>query len=129
MVLRFIGRSHQRQRKKKKERLIYKTPPVKCDCGVKSNYGLVPSELAIGYYCGHMVDYDEVGYCCGKHEIIFFFCKELGSNFLFEQSTRKCKWESYDGQAKLLDDLKGRQVLHGRGDMDLSTLTFSLNYT
>ena len=23
----------------------------------------------------------------------------------------KCKWESYDGQAKFLDDLKGRQVI------------------
>ena len=33
-----------------------------CECGVKSNYGLVPSELGIGHYCGHMVDYDEVGY-------------------------------------------------------------------
>ena len=62
-------------KQKKKERLIYKAPPVKCECGVKSNYGLVSSELGIGYYCGHMVDYDEVGYFCGKHEIVFcFFC-------------------------------------------------------
>ena len=30
---------------------------------------------------------------------------------MFEQSTRKCKWEAYDGQAKFLDDLKGRQVI------------------
>jgi hypothetical protein len=30
---------------------------------------------------------------------------------LFEQSTRKCKGEAYDGQAKFLDDLKGRQVI------------------
>ena len=43
------------------------------ECGVKSNYGLVPSELRIGHYCGHMVDYDEVGYFCGKHEIVFYF--------------------------------------------------------
>ena len=62
-------------KEKKKERLIYKAPPVKCECGVKSNYGLVPSELGVGHYCGHMVDYDEVGYFCGKHEIVFcFFC-------------------------------------------------------
>ena len=62
-------------KKKKKERLIYKAPPVKYECGVKSNYGLVPSDLEIGHYCGHMVDYDEVGYFCGKHEIVFcFFC-------------------------------------------------------
>ncbi|XP_066352108.1 uncharacterized protein [Miscanthus floridulus] len=56
-----------------------------CECGVNASYGLVPSELEVGHYCGHMVDYDE--------------------------STRKCKWESYDGQAKFLDDLKERQVL------------------
>ena len=30
---------------------------------------------------------------------------------MFEQSTRKCKWESYDGQDKFLDDLKGMQVI------------------
>ena len=83
-------------KEKKKERVISKAPPVMCECGVKANYGLVPSELEIGHWCGHMVDYDEVGYCCGKHEIIFCLCKDLKSNFLFEQSTRKCKWESYD---------------------------------
>ena len=32
-------------KEKKKERVIYKAPPVMCECGVKSNYGLVPSEL------------------------------------------------------------------------------------
>ena len=30
---------------------------------------------------------------------------------MFEQSTRKCRWEYYDGQAKFLDELKGRQVI------------------
>ena len=44
-------------KEKKKERVIYKAPPVMCECGVKSNYGLVPLELGIGHYCGHMVDY------------------------------------------------------------------------
>ena len=29
-------------------------------------------ENGIGHYCSHMVGYDEVGYCCGKHEIVFF---------------------------------------------------------
>jgi hypothetical protein len=48
-----------------------------CECGVKANYDLVPLELGIGHWCGHMVDYDEVGYCCGKYEIIFFFCEHL----------------------------------------------------
>ena len=30
---------------------------------------------------------------------------------MFEQSTRKYRWEYYDGQAKFLDELKGRQVI------------------
>ena len=30
---------------------------------------------------------------------------------MFEKSTRKCWWECYDGQAKFLDELKGRQVI------------------
>jgi hypothetical protein len=29
-------------KKKKKEMVIYKAPPVMCEYGVKSNYGLVP---------------------------------------------------------------------------------------
>ena len=58
-------------KEKKKERLIYKAPPVKCKCGVKSNYGLVPSKLGIGHYCGHMVDYDEVAYFCGNMKSYF----------------------------------------------------------
>jgi hypothetical protein len=58
-------------KEKKKERIIIEAPPVMCECGVKANYGLVPLELGIGHWCGHMVDYDEVNYCCGKHEIIF----------------------------------------------------------
>jgi hypothetical protein len=61
-----------KEKEKKKERVIFKAPPVMYECGVKANYGLVPSELGIGHYCGHMVDYDEVDYYCGKHEIIFF---------------------------------------------------------
>ena len=64
-------------KEKKNERIIIEAPPVMCKCGVKANYSLVPSELGIGYWCGHMVDYDEVGYYCGKHEIIFFFCEDL----------------------------------------------------
>ena len=58
-------------KEKKKQMLIYKAPPVKCECGVKSNYGLVPSELEIDHYCGHMVDYDEVGYFCGNMKSYF----------------------------------------------------------
>ena len=62
-----------RAKKKNKERLIDKASPVKCECGVKSNYGLVPSKLGIDHYYGHMVDYDKVGYFCGNHEIVFCF--------------------------------------------------------
>jgi len=65
MVLSLIGQS-QRKRKRR-----IGAPPVMCEYGVKANYGLVPLELGIGHWCGHMVDYDEVGYCCGKHEINF----------------------------------------------------------
>jgi len=35
-------------------------PPVMCKCGVEASYGLVPSGLGIGHFCGHMIDYDEV---------------------------------------------------------------------
>jgi hypothetical protein len=63
----------EKEKGKKKQRLIYREPPVMCKCVIKSNYGLVPLELGIGHYCGHMVDYDEVVYYCGKHEIIFVF--------------------------------------------------------
>ena len=50
----------KKEKEKKKERVIFKAPPVMCECGVKSNYGLVPLELGIGHYCGHMVEYEEV---------------------------------------------------------------------
>ena len=30
---------------------------------------------------------------------------------MFEQRTRKCRWKCYDGQAKFLNELKGRQVI------------------
>ena len=64
-------------KEKKKERIIIEAPPVTCECGVKANYVLVPSELEIGHWCGHMVDYDEVGYCCGKHEIELFLFNDM----------------------------------------------------
>ena len=74
MVLRTNGRKNRGGlRKRKKERVIYKALTVMCECGVKSNYGLVPLELGIGHYCGHMIEYDEVHYFCGKHGIVFCF--------------------------------------------------------
>ena len=36
-------------KEKKKEWLMYKAPPITCECGVKSNYDLVPLELGIGH--------------------------------------------------------------------------------
>jgi hypothetical protein len=33
---------------------------VLCKCGIEAKFGLVPSKLGVGYFCGHMVDYDEV---------------------------------------------------------------------
>jgi hypothetical protein len=38
-----------------------KFDPVLCKYGIEAKSGLVPSELGVGYFCGHMVDYDEVG--------------------------------------------------------------------
>jgi hypothetical protein len=71
-------------KEKKKERVIFEAHPVMCECGVKAHYGLVPSELGIGHWCGHMVDYDEVGYCCGlsfakTYNIIFCLNRALGN--------------------------------------------------
>ena len=60
-------------KEKKKERVFYRAPPVLCECGVKSNYGLVPLELRICHYYGYMVEYEEVHYLCGNHEIVFCF--------------------------------------------------------
>jgi hypothetical protein len=52
----------QRQRKRKNEWAEeLKFDPVLCKCGIEAKYGLVPSKLGVGYFCGHMVDYDEVG--------------------------------------------------------------------
>ena len=48
--------------KKGKEKVKYVAPERKCRCGVAVNYGLVPSELGIGYYCRHMIGDDLVGF-------------------------------------------------------------------
>jgi hypothetical protein len=37
-----------------------KFDPVLCKCGIEAKYGLVHSELGVGYFCKYMVDYDEV---------------------------------------------------------------------
>lgn len=48
-----------------------KFDPVLCKCGIEAKYGLVPSKLGVGYFCGHMVDYDEVGiFFCTRCNVI-----------------------------------------------------------
>jgi hypothetical protein len=59
-----IGLSRRQRRRKKNEWVEEcKSDPVLCKCGVEAKYGLVPLELDVGYCCGHMVDYEEVGIC------------------------------------------------------------------
>jgi hypothetical protein len=62
-----------------------KFDPVLCKCGIEAKYGLVPSELGVGYFCGHMVDYDEVGIyflfasAAMLHPYLLFFCRRQGN--------------------------------------------------
>ena len=56
-------------KEKKEEVITIEDEPTLCKCGVEAHYGLVPSELGIGYWCGHMVDYDEVCYSFGLDPI------------------------------------------------------------
>jgi hypothetical protein len=58
-----IGLRQRQRRRKNKWAEECKSDPVLCKCGVQAKYGLVPSELGVGYFCGHMVDYDEVDIC------------------------------------------------------------------
>jgi hypothetical protein len=39
------------------------------------------------------------------------FVAHNGLYFLFEQSTRKCKWESYDGRDEFWDPINAKQVM------------------
>jgi hypothetical protein len=58
-----------------------KFDPVLYKCGIEAKYGLVPSKLGAGYFCGHMVDYDEVGIyllfapALMLHPYLLFFCR------------------------------------------------------
>ena len=47
---------------------------------------------------------------------------------MFEQSTRKCRWECYDGQAKFLDELKGRQVIARKRGYGLDYVNFFVKH-
>ena len=46
-----------------------KSHPELYKCGIKVKYGLVPSEFGVGYFCGHMVDYNEVGISFCLHQL------------------------------------------------------------
>jgi hypothetical protein len=51
----------EKEEKRKKWRQKYaERSKILCECLVEAKYGLVPSLLGIGYWCGHMVGYDEV---------------------------------------------------------------------
>jgi hypothetical protein len=50
-----------KEKKKNEWEEELKSDPVLCKCGIEAKFGLVPSKLGVGYFCGHMVDYDEVG--------------------------------------------------------------------
>jgi hypothetical protein len=74
-----------------------KFDPVLCKCGIEAKYGLVPSELGVGYFCGHMVDYDEVGIyllfapALMLHPYLLFFCRRRG-NAVGRVTTTKERW-------------------------------------
>jgi hypothetical protein len=57
------SKEEEKAEKLRRWKLKYPEKPVLCKCGVEAKYGLVPSHLGIGYWCGHMVDYDEVYHC------------------------------------------------------------------
>ncbi|CAO2038187.1 unnamed protein product [Urochloa humidicola] len=69
--------------KEKQSEVIIPSMEKKCRFGVVANHGLVPSELGIGYYCGHM----------------------LGDNL----ATKKCDWEYYLDKREVEDEILRRK--------------------
>jgi hypothetical protein len=70
---------------------------VLCKCGIEAKYGLVLSELGVGYFCRHMVDYDEVAIyllfplALMLHPYLLFFCRRRG-NAVGRVTTTKERW-------------------------------------
>jgi hypothetical protein len=58
-----IGLRQRQRRRKNVWAEECKSDPVLYKCGVEAKYGLVPSELGVGYFCGYMIDYDEFDIC------------------------------------------------------------------
>jgi hypothetical protein len=50
-------------------------------------------------------------------------------SFYVEQSTRKCKWESYEGRDEYCDTIKANQVIGRKLGVDFSSSTSSLSNT
>jgi hypothetical protein len=46
-----------------------KSDLVLCKCDIEAKYGLVSSKLGVSYFCGHMVDYDDVDISFLLHEL------------------------------------------------------------
>jgi hypothetical protein len=77
------GRGKEKEKNEWAEEL--KFDPVLCKYGIEAKYGLVPFELGVGYFCGHMVDYDEVGIyflftpAAMLHSYLLIFCRRRGN--------------------------------------------------
>jgi hypothetical protein len=56
-----LARARGKGKEKNEWAEVLKFDPVLCKCGIEAKYGLNPFELGVGYFCRHMVDYDEVG--------------------------------------------------------------------
>jgi hypothetical protein len=69
MVLGPIGLSQRQRKRKNKWAEELKFDTVFCKCGIETKYGLVPSKLGVGYFCEHMVYYDEVGISFFLHQL------------------------------------------------------------
>ena len=65
-------------------------------CRVPTNYCLVPSELGVGHYRGHMVGHDEVSHVYNPFKVsMLLLCLPHKIDIVFEQRTRKCDCEDY----------------------------------
>ncbi|XP_062185874.1 uncharacterized protein LOC133889361 [Phragmites australis] len=54
----------------KEKRVIEPCAPRKCPCDVNANHGIVPSELGVGYYCGHVIGNDMRTWKCSWEEYL-----------------------------------------------------------
>jgi hypothetical protein len=84
-----------KEKKKNEWEEELKSDPVICKCGIEAKFGLVPSELGVGYFCGHMVNYDEVDIyflfaqlqCCTRTYCLL--CRRRGNAVGRDTTTKK----------------------------------------